>query len=212
MISLPAGTPIWLAAGVTDMRSVFNGLASKYKRLARKIRTAAMYSCSADDTDDLIKVLWWPGDGLCLLCKRLERRRFIWPQASSDSVTLTHVHLLMLLEGIDRRPPACTWQPESTLKTCRGPRELGRMLNAVDLPDDIAALKAMLLASEVRAARIQAHAEQNEACLAHLTAELSRRNAEIEHLKLVLAKLRRIQFSRKPEKLVPAHRATGAPA
>ena len=68
------------------------------------------------------------------------------------------------------------------------------MLNAADLPDDIAALKAMLMASEMRAA-------QSEARAAHLAAELSTRTAEIEHLKLVLAKLRRMQFGRKSEKL-----------
>ena len=61
------------------------------------------------------------------------------------------------------------------------------MLNAADLPDDIAALKAMLLASEAR--------------VAHLAAELSTRTAEIEHLKLVLAKLKRMQFGRSSEKL-----------
>lgn len=37
--------------------------------------------------------------------------------------------------------------------------------------------------------------------MAHLTAELSRRDAEIEHLKLVLAKLRRMQFGHSSEKL-----------
>jgi len=29
MIGLPAGTRIWIAAGVTDMRAGFNGLAAK---------------------------------------------------------------------------------------------------------------------------------------------------------------------------------------
>jgi transposase len=29
---------------------------------------------------DLIQLLWWDGDGLCLFQKRLERGRFIWPQ------------------------------------------------------------------------------------------------------------------------------------
>ncbi|MFX9532674.1 transposase, partial [Acinetobacter baumannii] len=40
-----------------------------------------------------------------------------------------------------------------------------------------------------------------EARAAHLAAELSTRTAEIEHLKLMLAKLRRMQFGRKSEKL-----------
>lgn len=61
------------------------------------------------------------------------------------------------------------------------------MLTATDLPDDIAALKAMLLASEAK--------------VAHLSAELSTRAAEIEHLKLVLMKLRRMQFGCRSEKL-----------
>ena len=29
---------------------------------------------------DIVKVLWFDGDGLCLLAKRLERGRFVWPQ------------------------------------------------------------------------------------------------------------------------------------
>ena len=32
---------------------------------------------------DLIKLLWWDGDGLCLFAKRLERGRPIWPQADN---------------------------------------------------------------------------------------------------------------------------------
>jgi transposase len=53
----------------------------------------------------LIKVLWWDGDGLCLFAKRLERGRFIWPQATGGVVSLTPAQLSMLLEGIDWRRP-----------------------------------------------------------------------------------------------------------
>jgi transposase len=38
---------------------------------------------------DLIKVLWYDGDGLCLFAKRLEPGRFVWPQAASGTVSLT---------------------------------------------------------------------------------------------------------------------------
>lgn len=31
MISIPAGSRIWLVAGITDMRNGFNGLASKFR-------------------------------------------------------------------------------------------------------------------------------------------------------------------------------------
>ena len=68
------------------------------------------------------------------------------------------------------------------------------MLNAADLPNDIDALKAMLLESERRML------ERDEQ-LAGLEAQLSTRAAEIEHLKLWIPKLRRMQFGRKSEKL-----------
>jgi transposase len=61
---------------------------------------------------DLIKLLWWDGDGLCLFAKRLERGRFVWPQAQSGSVLLTPAQLSMLLEGIDWRRPVRTHTPE----------------------------------------------------------------------------------------------------
>jgi transposase len=47
-----------------------------------------------------------------LLAKRLERGRFVWPQATSGSVALTPAQLSMLLEGIDWRMPARTHTPQ----------------------------------------------------------------------------------------------------
>ena len=61
---------------------------------------------------DLIKILWWDGDGLCLFAKRLERGRFVWPQASDGAVALTRAQLSMLLEGIDWRRPVRTAEPQ----------------------------------------------------------------------------------------------------
>ena len=68
------------------------------------------------------------------------------------------------------------------------------MLNAADLPNDIETLKGLLLASE---RRVQERDEQ----VAGLEAQLNTRAAEIEHLKLWIAKLRCMQFGRKSEKL-----------
>lgn len=68
------------------------------------------------------------------------------------------------------------------------------MLSAADLPNDIDALKALLLASE---RLLQERDEQ----LAGLAQQLNTRAVEIEHLKLQIAKLRRMQFDRKSEKL-----------
>jgi transposase len=64
---------------------------------------------------DLIKLLWWDGDGLCLFMKRLERGRFIWPKAEQGAVALTRAQLSMLLEGIDWRRPLRTHTPEAAV-------------------------------------------------------------------------------------------------
>ena len=50
--------------------------------------------------------------GSNLYAKRLERGRFVWPQAHSGTVHLSAAQLSMLLEGIDWRHPQHTWQPE----------------------------------------------------------------------------------------------------
>jgi transposase len=47
-----------------------------------------------------------------LFAKRLEKGRFIWPQATEGIVSLTRAQLSMLLEGIDWRSPKRTWTPE----------------------------------------------------------------------------------------------------
>ncbi len=64
---------------------------------------------------DLLKVLWWSGDGMCLLMKRLEKGRFVWPQADGGVICLSPAQLSMLLEGIDWRQPTRTARPTSAL-------------------------------------------------------------------------------------------------
>ena len=60
---------------------------------------------------DLIKMIWWDGQGACLFSKRLERGRFVWPSASEGKVSVTPAQLSMLLEGIDWRAPVRPWRP-----------------------------------------------------------------------------------------------------
>ena len=45
--------------------------------------------------------LWHDGQGMCLLAKRLERGRFIWPSVVDGVVTVSPAQLGYLLEGID---------------------------------------------------------------------------------------------------------------
>jgi len=112
MIALPSGARIWIAAGVTDMRKGFDGLASLVQETLAEDPFSGQMFVFRGRRGDRVKLLWWDGDGLCLLAKRLERGRFVWPQASSGTVSLSAAQLSMLLEGIDWRRPERTWRPE----------------------------------------------------------------------------------------------------
>lgn len=111
MIGLPSGTRIWLAAGLTDMRRGFDGLAALAQSALEQEPFSGHVFVFRRKRGDIIKLLWWDGQGMCLFAKRLEKGRFIWPQAESGSVSLTPAQLSMLLEGIDWRMPVRTWQP-----------------------------------------------------------------------------------------------------
>ena len=112
MIALPTGTRVWLAAGVTDMRKGMDGLAALVQTTLAENAFSGHVFVFRGRRGDLVKLLWFDGDGLCLFAKRLERGRFVWPQATSGTVALSAAQLAMLLEGIDWRRPVKTWRPE----------------------------------------------------------------------------------------------------
>ena len=114
MISLPGGTHIWLAAGITDMRRGFDGLATIVQEKLAADPFSGHVFIFRGRRGDLIKLLWWDSDGYCLFAKRLERGRFIWPQATEGAIHLTGAQLSMLLEGIDWRRPERTWKPQKS--------------------------------------------------------------------------------------------------
>lgn len=111
MIGPPAGTRVWLAAGVTDMRRGFDGLAAIVQDTLHEDPFSGHVFVFRGRRGDRIKVLWWSGDGMCLFAKRLEEGRFVWPAAESGAVHLSPAQLSMLLEGIDWRRPKRTHRP-----------------------------------------------------------------------------------------------------
>ena len=111
MIALPAGTRVWLAAGVTDMRKGFDGLAALVQASLSENPFSGQLFVFRGRRGDRVKILWWDGNGLCLYAKRLERGHFVWPRAQSGTVFLSAAQLSMLLEGIDWRAPRYTQTP-----------------------------------------------------------------------------------------------------
>ena len=108
MISIAPGTKVYLACRPVSMRYGFDGLAAQVKQVLDADPFAGHVFISRSKRADYLKILHYDGSGLCLFAKRLERGKFVWPQASSGVVSLTPAMLSMLLEGIDWRMPAWT--------------------------------------------------------------------------------------------------------
>ena len=112
MISLVPNTKVWLSSGVTDMRKGFAGLSAMTQDVLKHDPYSGHLFVFRGRQGDLIKMIWWDGNGACLLSKRLEYGRFVWPLTKSGgAIRLRDVQLSMLLEGIDWRVLKETYRP-----------------------------------------------------------------------------------------------------
>jgi transposase len=89
MISVPGGVRVYLALGPTDMRKGFDGLAALVQTKLAHDPFAGHVFVFRGKLGDRLKLLYWDGQGLCLFAKRLERGRFVWPQARQRSNSAT---------------------------------------------------------------------------------------------------------------------------
>ena len=109
MIPVASGVRVWIATGHTDMRRGMNTLALQVQEaLNRDPHGGDLYEFRGK-SGKLIKILWHDGLGMSLYAKRLERGRFVWPQASDGAVVITPAQL----GGIDWRNPLHTWRPSA---------------------------------------------------------------------------------------------------
>ena len=97
MIPVPASTKVWLASGVTDMRKGFNGLSMLTQDALEQDPFSGHLFVFRGRRGDLVKIIWWDGQGACLFSKRLERGRFVWPSPINGKVAITSALLAMLL-------------------------------------------------------------------------------------------------------------------
>ncbi len=114
MMMLPSGVKVHIAAGVTDMRKGMDGLAMLVEAVLREDPFSGHLFAFRGRKANLIKIVFWDGNGLCLFTKRLDQGGFIWPQADDrgGAVVLSSAQLSMLIEGIDWRTPERVWRPE----------------------------------------------------------------------------------------------------
>jgi len=111
MIPLPPSARVYLACGATDMRKGIDGLAVLAQQvLAENPHSGALFAFRGK-RGDLIKLLWYDGQGLCLFVKRMDKGRFVWPMTQTGKVHLSPAQVSMLVEGIDWRRPERTAAP-----------------------------------------------------------------------------------------------------
>ena len=104
MLTFPPSVRIYLAAGVTDMRKSFDGLASVTETLLRLDPLSGHVFVFCNRRKDRIKLLFWDRSGFWCLAKRLEQGTFAWPDAVPvTKLDMTTRELMLILEGIDHR-------------------------------------------------------------------------------------------------------------
>lgn len=104
MLSFTGSLKIYIAMEPCDMRRGHNGLLALVgEKLKEDIRGGALFVFT-NKPRRLLKVLYWDGTGLWLLCKRLEKGTFSWPRAAGEGQTklaLKPEAFVMLTDGID---------------------------------------------------------------------------------------------------------------
>ena len=104
MIPMPTQTTangvvrVWLATGHTDLRKGFMSLAVLVQETLKQDPHAGHLFVFRGRRGDLVKVIWHDGHGACLVTKRLERGRFIWPTASDGAVPISPAQLGYMLD------------------------------------------------------------------------------------------------------------------
>jgi transposase len=131
--------PIYLYAGVADMRKSFDGLMGLIEQAgiadADEVLSGAWFVFK-NRRGDRIKILTFDRDGLVIWYKRLERGRFQWPsiapgQPPEAAVSVQMSELRLILEGIDlnsvrrrRRWSRPTPEAAKASKAVENPRKL----------------------------------------------------------------------------------------
>jgi len=101
VIGWPATLRVFVAAGSTDLRRGFDGLAQLARGPLAQDPLAGHLFVFANRRRDRVKILYWDRDGFAIWMKRLEKGSFRWPKADAGGVEIQPAELAALLGGID---------------------------------------------------------------------------------------------------------------
>ena len=109
MINLPVSVKIFLAIEPCDMRKSFSGLQAIARDRLKEDPCSGALFLFTNKNKNRLKILYWDGTGIWVLCKRLERGRFSWPCGVNESdgkLNLDRRAMALFLEGVDLKKGA----------------------------------------------------------------------------------------------------------
>ena len=93
--------PIYIVAGITDMRKQINGLSALAQERKPDQIFQGGYFIFMGKTRHVMKILYWDRSGFCLWIKRLETETFPWTRKKTGVVEIDRQRFKMLSKGID---------------------------------------------------------------------------------------------------------------
>jgi transposase len=104
VLSFTGSLRVFVALEHCDMRAGFNTLHGLVaEKLKEDIKSGALFVFS-NRRHNRLKIIYWDGSGLWLLCKRLEQGTFCWPRAAEAGkvkMQLAPEAFTLLTDGID---------------------------------------------------------------------------------------------------------------
>lgn len=103
MLSFQGQGPVYLYAGVCDMRKSFDGLLGLIEQARIDDPLSGAWFVFRNRRGDKLKIIYFDRDGLAIWYKRLEQGRFQWPsiEPGQAAVSIDASELRLILEGID---------------------------------------------------------------------------------------------------------------
>lgn len=130
MMIVPAGVKVHLALGYTDMRKGMDGLAMLVQGTLQKDPFSGHLFAFRSKRAQIVNILFWDGNGLCLFTKRLDQGGFVWPRLveTGGTITLRPAQLAMLIEGIDWRTPERSGSQRWLVEITRNASDVGEKM------------------------------------------------------------------------------------
>ena len=97
----PSNCQVYISIASVDMRKAIDGLSSLVENHLLHNPFSGQLFVFSNKKKNMVKILYWQGNGFCLWQKRLEKGHFRWPSSNYEVLSLTSRALSWLLEGLD---------------------------------------------------------------------------------------------------------------